>query len=274
MKLFISWSGDISKQVANILHDWIPSVIQVIEPFLSSEDLEKGDRWLQKLMETLESTDRGIVCVTKASLQSPWVNFEVGALSKKSNAIVYPFLFGLDRAALGSSPLSCFQSTKYEKSDVQKLICKLNKDSSSTINESKLLQDFENIWWPILDQKFQEVYQLTQKKIVWVHESRKSEVNANITPIQIEGIGSQQQWYLDETHIPKAECNILVYVFCESPEAPANLRKAINYALGLQIPMIVYAPVRLSAEEIKIVQEHCKLANTPPTLTDRLKEVI
>jgi len=45
MKLFISWSGPKSRQVAEALKNWIPYVIQGSKPFLSAGDIEKGRRW-------------------------------------------------------------------------------------------------------------------------------------------------------------------------------------------------------------------------------------
>ena len=45
MKVFISWSGKTSFEVAKVLKEWIPCVIQDIEPYFSSDDIDKGARW-------------------------------------------------------------------------------------------------------------------------------------------------------------------------------------------------------------------------------------
>ena len=41
MKVFISWSGEKSKKIAEVFRDWLPQVIQAIEPFVSFEDIKR-----------------------------------------------------------------------------------------------------------------------------------------------------------------------------------------------------------------------------------------
>ena len=81
MKVFISWSGDQSKKIAQLFRDWLPTVIQAIEPFVSSEDIEKGARWNTDIAQELKESSFGLICVTKDNLNSQWLNFEAGALS-------------------------------------------------------------------------------------------------------------------------------------------------------------------------------------------------
>jgi hypothetical protein len=68
--------------VAVALRDWLPSVIQAIEPWVSAEDIEKGSRWSTKIAEELQATKAGIICVTADNQNSAWLLFEADALSK------------------------------------------------------------------------------------------------------------------------------------------------------------------------------------------------
>lgn len=110
MKIFISWSGEISHQVAVVLRDWLPLVIQSIEPYVSSEDIDKGARWSSDIATELDDSSFGILCVTEDNFEAPWLNFEAGALGKsveKSNV----------KRSDVHGPILQFQSTIFEKAD-------------------------------------------------------------------------------------------------------------------------------------------------------------
>src|ERR1051326_1201012 len=82
MKVFISWSGPLSQKLAAMLRVWLPSVIQVVKPYYSPDDINKGTRWAAEISKELEESQVGLLCITPDNLYSPWIMFEAGALSK------------------------------------------------------------------------------------------------------------------------------------------------------------------------------------------------
>jgi hypothetical protein len=93
MKVFISWSGPRSKAAAQALHQWLPDVIQSIEPWMSAEDIDAGARWGNEVTNELAQTRCGIICLTQDNLTAPWILFEAGALSKTiEKTYVIPYL--------------------------------------------------------------------------------------------------------------------------------------------------------------------------------------
>jgi hypothetical protein len=163
MKVFISWSGRQSHQVAIALRDWLPSVLQIVEPYVSSEDIDKGARWSTDISKELEDASFGIICVTPENLEAPWVNFEAGALSKSlDRSRVAPFLFAVDRTAV-QGPLLQFQSTLIEESDVKKLLQSINRACEDhALDESRLVEIFE-VWWPHLKTRLDELQKARPK---------------------------------------------------------------------------------------------------------------
>lgn len=157
MKVFLSWSGDVSHKVALALRDWLPSVIQDVVPYVSSEDIDKGTRWSSDIAGELEESSFGILCVTKENLGAPWLCFEAGALSKTiDKAYVSPFLFNIKRSEV-SGPILQFQSTIFEKDDVFKLISTVYATSSNNnLNEERLKKTFD-VWWPSLEEELAKV---------------------------------------------------------------------------------------------------------------------
>ena len=156
VKVFISWSGSVSHRVSLVLRDWIPSVIQSLEPYVSSEDIDKGARWSTDIAEELSGSNYGILVVTKTNVGAPWLNFEAGALSKAfDSARVSPFLIGIKRSEV-EGPLLQFQSTTYDKDDVFKLMAGLNSACDSSLDAHRLDEVLE-VWWPSLESKLAEI---------------------------------------------------------------------------------------------------------------------
>ena len=161
MKVFLSWSGEKSHKVALVFRDWFPSVIQSLEPYVSSEDIDKGTRWSTDIAKELEDSTFGILCVTKENLTAPWLTFEAGALSKTMDkSFVSPFLFDIKRSEV-DGPILQFQSTIFNKEDVKKLIKTLNKASGEDQLNDAMLDKAFNVWWPTLEE---ELNKLTDMK--------------------------------------------------------------------------------------------------------------
>jgi hypothetical protein len=146
MKVFISWSGELSHKLALELRRWIPTVVQAVDAWCSSEDIPKGAHWPSELARELDNASFGILCITRSNMTEPWINFEAGALSKAlAGRRVSPFMFGLEPGEL-SGPLSQFQATRYEKEDVRRLVRSMNDSCPSPVSEIQLDQTFDACW--------------------------------------------------------------------------------------------------------------------------------
>lgn len=158
MKVFISWSGSKSQEVAKILKQWIPCVIQSVEPYFSSADIDKGARWSTDIAKELQDASFGILCVTKENLSSSWLNFEAGALSKSiDQSKVCPFLVDLKPSDIQNSPILQFQMTSATKEDVLKLFESINANlGEKQLNETVLSTTFDT-FWPKINEALQSV---------------------------------------------------------------------------------------------------------------------
>lgn len=157
MKVFLSWSGSKSHKVALTLRDWLPSVIQSIQPYVSSEDIDKGARWSTDIAKELEDSGFGILCVTKENLHAPWLTFEAGALSKKlEKSYVSPFLFDIKRSEI-NGPILQFQSTVHNEEDVLKLIKTINKACGDTKLSDEMVEKAFKAWYPTLQEELKKV---------------------------------------------------------------------------------------------------------------------
>lgn len=161
MQLFISWSGDDSKRLASAFRDWIPVVLQAVDPFMSSKDINLGSKWNETINSKLEKSAIGLIFVTPSNINSPWLNFESGALSKSLNVTsrVVPIVFGEQdpTTLISDGPLKQFQSMiRPTKENFFELIKVINKECESSLPDELVRRVFDK-WWDMLDEDLQPI---------------------------------------------------------------------------------------------------------------------
>ena len=163
MKVFISWSGERARAVAESLRDWLPDVIQSVEPWVSSEDIGAGERWNTQIAKELSETRFGIICVTPENQQAPWLLFETGALAKTiEDTNVCPYLIGLGKSDLKPGPLTQFQAMDANEKETWKLIRTMNNSSGGEQLEEMRLQRIFERSWSILEESLSSLPEIKQ----------------------------------------------------------------------------------------------------------------
>lgn len=164
MKIFVSWSGERSKEIASLLREWIPNVLQHTEVWFSP-DMDRGSVWFTDICSALADSSIGIVCLTRENLNSPWILFEAGALAKgmQSNR-VSPLLIDLSTTDL-STPLSLFNATSPTKESMFSLIKTINAFSEDNMLDAARLETSFNAFWPAFEEKFRAVLERTQAEV-------------------------------------------------------------------------------------------------------------
>lgn len=156
MKVFISWSGERSKAIAEALHNWLPLVLHYVTPWLSQADIEAGQRWAEQVAKELEGCNFGILCVTKENVASPWVLFEAGALAKSmQESRVIPLLLDLEFRDI-TGPLAQFQAKKFDKVGFSEAVFSLNQNSQHPVPDDRVRQLFDALW-PDLESKINNI---------------------------------------------------------------------------------------------------------------------
>jgi hypothetical protein len=123
---------------------------------MSGHDVDAGDRWGRSLDQQLEESNLGVVCLTGENLQSLWLAFEAGALSKAFDASrVVPYRFGLTPSDV-RPPLAQFQSVEADKNGTFSLVKSIHKAIGSALVERDLNITFER-WWPDLEDSLSRI---------------------------------------------------------------------------------------------------------------------
>lgn len=199
MKVFISWSGERSRLVGELLKFWSRCVIQNLEPWISTE-MNRGVFWFPKIKDELDQSMNAIVCLTKENLNSPWILFEAGALSRGLNTnSVCTVLIDLNPEDV-DDPLGQLNHTlPTDQSSMLKLIRTLNRGLGEKALPEELLKYSFDTHWPYFQEKFKEILSLTEA--AELPKKEKSDILEEIFKTvrrldkrlsQIEGVQSQE----------------------------------------------------------------------------------
>lgn len=177
VRIFASWSGDESRQIAELFKAWIPSVIQDAEVYVSSQDIGKGERWQASVSNSLAEIDFGVIIVTKTNVNAPWILFEAGALSKSVKGIVVPLLCGVENFEAAKSPLTQFQYARVVEEEMRDLVLQINTYLAKPLDQARVERAFAK-WWPDFISGY-EAIELPDDK-----PAKKETDNARLTNIE------------------------------------------------------------------------------------------
>lgn len=160
MNIFISWSKEYSKEVAGVFRKWIKQTLQLTIPFMSESDIDLGLIPLEEIDKNLKKADMGIIIVTKENLNSPWLNYESGAIATKISGTnkVIPVLIDIKVEELGSSPLTKFQVARdFNKDEICKLVGAINNELGEMKLSTEALNETFEMWWPKLEEQISKI---------------------------------------------------------------------------------------------------------------------
>src|SRR4051812_47467943 len=125
--VFVSWSGDRSRMLAEALRDWLRKVMPDVDLWVSSQDIKAGLQWGRELDGALGSRNVGILCLTRENLAAPWIMYEAGCLARSvdDDRRVIPYLLGVPRTEV-TAPLSQFQMADADQEGTRSLVKSIN----------------------------------------------------------------------------------------------------------------------------------------------------
>lgn len=154
-KVFISWSGDFSKDIASEFNKFLKKIFGN-KTWLSFESISMGVDWARCIAEEIEKDSCGLILVTKENVSAPWLYFEAGALAKRKNAQVIPIYFGIERDNIFNTPLFLRQSVEIPdkdyiwgdaiKKDILRVLVSIKDSLHIKLHKKKLVE--------LLDQHF------------------------------------------------------------------------------------------------------------------------
>lgn len=251
VKVFISWSGDKSREVALALRDWLPGVINSIEPFVSAKDIYAGSRWQMEIASQLDATHFGIVCVTNDNQLASWLNFEAGALAKSvDSSRVVPLAVDLKPSDV-RLPLGQFQAQPATKGGVHEILRSINTSCETPLDTGLLDRSF-SMWWPELETRLAAIGDKAAPSDTSVRSDREL---LEETLITVRSLTHSYRGAADSSRLPEdhpllselktiLEASGLGFRLLRAP----GWRVAIRFQRGMAIPRELMEEIRRRAD--------------------------
>lgn len=161
MKVFMSWSGERSRLVGELLDEWLQCVIQAINPWMSTKDIDRGALWFTEINNQLKDVSVGIIVLTRENKEKPWILFEAGALAKGlSSSRVCIVLVDLKPSEV-RDPLAQFNLTLPDRTGIWNLVSTLNTSLQENTLKEKVLGQVFDTYWPQFESKLAEILAIT-----------------------------------------------------------------------------------------------------------------
>lgn len=166
MKVFLSWSGTYSRTHADIFREWIALIFPDIDFFISSQDIDMGERGIEKIEQNLSMYEFGVIFVSRESLNAPWLYYEAGALSrelKDARRRVAPLLIDCSISEIANTPLSFYQGCVLNREGVERICNSINQILARPRTENVLGKSLD-AFWPDFAARLERIEKPSEKK--------------------------------------------------------------------------------------------------------------
>ncbi|MDR3403267.1 MAG: toll/interleukin-1 receptor domain-containing protein [Chthoniobacter sp.] len=139
-QVFLCWSGELSKALAETFCTWLNEVLPQFRPFFSEEHIPKGAKWRHAIEAALGESRMVVAFVTRANIGvSNWMLYEMAAVGSRNDSnCVAVVLAGLTKSDFSNRPEDPFterQCASYdEEAEVFQMLnsiaecCKLSEN--------------------------------------------------------------------------------------------------------------------------------------------------
>jgi predicted nucleotide-binding protein len=199
MRVYLSWSGQLSHTVANLLRDWLPEVLETVEPWLASADATSEERDYSK-----SEYDVIIPCVTRDNTEALGNAIPIGAIYQLPSddfPAVMVVLVGVKLSDL-SGIIRMFDSAGLSEKGMQTLLGALNERAEIPI-DPLACKTRVHMLWPRLERSLADLHVRPSKDIQWSKlASPRSSVEAEQLRSQLDTLTSLVMELKTQVSIP------------------------------------------------------------------------